>query len=477
MKYVLIALLFVFSNKSNNPTYIENEIKLEDYYKVKSTFSGEINDLNSFHFITAKNRNTKTFDIIPSVFNFKKQKFKQFKAISFDKQPSIVSFHYNKDIISLIASIKVGREEFLRVVDINTLSGEVEISKDISKRDMKTSLRRKNNTLLIYALKEGLKIVNIKNSNSIKSINVKTTQVTNSIFESIFETNIDPIRYDEFVQNGSISYNKVYATDDEVIITRDITEKNQTKVVQIPLNTGIEVQASVKKLDNNKKGLTKKLASYVINNKLYQFKTSKDRGEILVFNLVNAENSEIELTESSISDKARKFKSLEKFFNQASRGSIEPTISLNRTKSNNLLVRLDYVSFSGYNFQDDWIFRWQNDLYRNQPLPLPFNNDIPSVRFGGPSPDYYDYIAFNEPQIAQEGNHFEIMIDSNDNVLIDVDDELIYKNINIEKYKREIINNQKYKYHSAVVIGNQFRFFVYHKRSKSFRVFKKELDD
>jgi len=473
MKYVLITLLFVCSNKSYSSAFIEtdNEIKLESYHKTKTTFSGELNDLNSLHLIIAKNTQTKGFDIIPSIFNFKGQNIKQYNAISFNKQPSIVSFHSNNNIISLITSIKVDKEDFIRVIDMNIGSGEIKTSKDISKEDLKTSIRRKNKTILIYSFKEKIELIDIENSNSIKSINVTPSVGAKSVFESIFKTSLDVIRYDEFIKHGSIRKNRLYAKDTEIIITTEYVDKNETKVVKIPLNKESDIEVDAIKFKNDEKELTKKSTSFVINNKLYQFKTNKNIGEILVFNLDNGEESEIQFSESNIYNKSKKLKNLESFFKIASKTNYEPTITLNRTKSNNYLMRLDYVFASTYNYIDWHHFHWQQNQFFNQPQIT-----VPS-RFGGPSVEFYDKLAFNENQIIPKKYYFNILIDSNDTILNNVQDELVYKNIDKQKYKDIINNSFNYKYSSYIFLKNQFRYFVYHKDSKSFRVFKKDLDD
>jgi len=256
-----------------------------------------------------------------------------------------------------------------------------------------------------------------------------------------------------------------------VIITSESVDDNETKVIQIPLNKEFEFKISPKTIMNNTNGLTKKTTSFVINNKVYQFKINKDRAEVLAFDLNGNQISEIELTESNIYNKAIKFKNLETFLKKANRGNNEPTITLNRTKSNNFLVRLDYVSINSYNYYNDWFFRFQQNQFLNQQQ---FN--VPT-RFGGPSPQYYDDIAFNTTQIINQDYHFDIVIDSNDNILKEAQEELVYKDIDKQKYDEIINNSYNYKYTSGIVIGDQFRYFVYHKDSKSFRVFKKNLDD
>ena len=144
MKIFLTSILLICLG-FNSPSKKSNSITLDDKYKVETTFSGNFKNESSFHLIVAKNKDTKNFEIIPYI--YQQDAFKNLKSIVFDSEPSLVSFHSNDAVISLITSHKKGKDEVFSVYDINSETGETQKSKDISSKDFKAVSRNPNNNL------------------------------------------------------------------------------------------------------------------------------------------------------------------------------------------------------------------------------------------------------------------------------------------------------------------------------------------
>ena len=474
MKYLLITLLLFVSNNSNSLSFDDNEINLEKFYKVKGTFSGDINSEDSFHLIIAKNTKTKEFNVIPAFFKLQDQTLKRLKALSFKTLPSLISFHNKDNVLSLIFSLEKNEEKVIRIFDINVSTEDVSMSEDIYDDDLKATVRRNDRTILVFAKTGELKILNIESSNTIKTIVAnRFLGEAKSFVQSISEGRIDVISDNEFIENGSIKNIRLYSTNEKIIITEEIVDTNTTKLLSVPIGEEAKIEIESKSYQTNNQERYKKSTSFVIDNKLYQFKTNKTKGDAIVFDLNTDEQSKIKFKDAYLYKKGSNFKGFDVFFKKASRTNNEPTITLNRTKSNHLMVRFDYVSINNYYHNNDWFFwnqmHWQQQQFFNQQ----FNANIP--QFNGPSPNLYHPMLYDIEE--KKGGHFYMIIDSNNNVLTGTKESLVYENIDKDKFVSDVRNNSKYKLSSGIVIGDQYRFFAYSYKSKTFKVYKIMLND
>lgn len=468
MKFYLATSLIFFLSLTK---LYADPIKLKDHYKVKATFSGKINDEDSFHLIAAKNSKTDLFDIIPSFFYFNKQELIRYEPFSFSSEPSLLSYHNFKNTLTLLFSFIKDKEDLIRIIDINTNTGRLINSNDIPKNkdNLEVVFPQKHNSFLVYKEQETLKILNILSSNSIHNIKVKSTTKTKPFIQAIAKHGIDAIDNLEYIKHGSIKRVKLYFANSNLIITEDIQKTNTTELLQIPIDTSNSNSIKTARVFHNKdRGIFKKLASFVFENNLYQFKTDKTKGGSIVnYNIHDGSTSEIKFTIDQINNKGKRFKGLEKFYTKASRANSKPTITVNKTISGNALLRLDYVLKNNYGYHNNFLFQ-QQLLFHQQSLP----------QFHGPNVESLNTNLLYNFEIFEElGDAFFILLNSKNEIISNVNYNLINSAVDKYKYIESVTAIYNYEYHSGIFITDHYRYFVYNKKTGAFHVYKKNTND
>ncbi|TYB74169.1 hypothetical protein ES676_08275 [Bizionia saleffrena] len=160
MKYLLLSVIFILTSFTTLPK--KGAITLSRNYKVENTFSGDTSSDESFYLIIAKNSKTKQCEIIP-ITNTNGE-LSQFKSVSFDKMPSVSSYHYNEGVLTLIVSTEGNKEDDSTVVDIDLTTGESYKSDSISGKYFKAVIIKKNSNLLVFSNKSSVNLIDVKDS-------------------------------------------------------------------------------------------------------------------------------------------------------------------------------------------------------------------------------------------------------------------------------------------------------------------------
>lgn len=473
MKYLFFSILFILTNLNPIPTSDPNLI-LARHYKVQSTFSGNTEGENSFHLIIAKNNKTKSYEIIPV--EYKDNELLSYESIHFDKKPGILSYHNNENVVSLITSVKDKKHDQFNVIDIDLSSGENTKSEDISGENFKAVIRKANSNLLVFSNKKEIKVLNTVSSSSIKTITVVPDKNNNYIFDELKDASLDAINKDEFVTNGSINKIRAYSEGEELILTYENSKLGSTTVAKIALDKGNEVGITEKvyQVKSNKK--SKKSTSFVDGQKLYQLMLNKQTGDINVFDFKDDSQSSLNLTDSHISKKSKGFKNIEDFLKNSAKAINEPTVSVNKTKSGNVVLRADYVNKNLYNYSYNWWWhhQWmhQQMMWQQQQMMNNIQHNVPKF---GPSPEWYDKLAMLSAK--KEHHYFEIVLTPEAEVVANASEETVHKYIDKKKYVEDLDKDKSIKHASSMFIDGKFRYFAFDNRKNEFRIFHKEIND
>ncbi|MEP5256011.1 MAG: hypothetical protein ABJQ39_13200 [Winogradskyella arenosi] len=466
MKTLVVLFVTLFALHAPPNLEVVNSISLADHYKIEGTFSGNTEGENSFHLIIAKNTNTKNFEIIPYL--YQEEEIIKLKAVTFEKLPSVLSFHNNDDILSLVTQSKVGRDEMINVVDLNLSSGAFSISEAIDTDDFKTLIRKKDKNIMVFSDKEEVKIIDVQGAETMNTITVKADASSADFLKALSNSNLDAINNDEFVANGSISTFRAYSDGASVLITEENTKEALTNVVQIPLEGDSEQTAKTLIFGGEKPDLKiKKSTSYVNNDKLYQLQLGKEVAVLDVFGIDSYFKSSTDLMNVKPSGSADNFESTKAFTKQAAKKVNEPTVTINATKDNKLKVRFDFVNKNTYNYRYDW---WWHHHWQMQQMQLMMQQNMRhSVPSFGPAAvsDYY-YVGENK-------SYFEITIDASGGVVDGASSETLYQEIDKKAHIKALEENKKLKHTSTVFTKTTFRYLAYNKKTDVFTFVNKAL--
>jgi len=467
MKSIIMLLSVLIIFMTNPIKKGAKDIKLNKKYKVENTFSGNTSGEDSFHLIIAKNTSSKAYDIIP--YHFKDGETIKLKTIPFDKEPSVLSFHNSRGKLSLITKSKEGKEEKIRVLDINLASGESKKSDSFSTDDFKAVIREKDKNILLYAKKEAITVVNALSATSTETIVVKPSKEAQEFFKSLSNNNIDAINTNEFVKNGSINDFRVYFEEGVLTLTQEDSKEGFTNAIQIPMDNN-ELTVDVKVFKNESlNGKIKKSTSYFSEDKLYQLKLRKEEAKLDVYSIGANTKATIDLLNAAFRKAVSDNNSAEKFLKNASKNANAPTVTINKTSIGDVKIRFDYVNKNSYNYRYNW---WWHHNWMMQQMMWQQQQQI-QMRASGFGPNPFEEIFF----IKDEKSHFEIGLDLSGNIISPEGLETVYKDIDKKSYIEKLDDNKKLKHSSTVFTEKYFRYIAYNKTSKSFVIIEKPLND
>lgn len=471
MKNIIVALVLI-AQVANAYAYVSNDqIKLPENYKVKGSFSGELNGTDSFHIIVAQNKDQRDFDLF--LYAFTANKVEYLTKVTYEKQPSIVSFHSTSNVLTLIVSYENNRKDFYNVLDVNLSNGEVQKSNDLLNENVLATFRDKEVTILLNGSKKEMTATIINSSNAMKKIS--TTNFNKKIYDKYFNGSVDEINQNEYVKNGSINAVKGYHQGDKLIFTKDSKEfvgsksRHYTSTLTFDLITGsvIEEIISNASYDN-----VREYESYLLENVLVQFIGNKKEGWIKVYDtksIKQLQNYDLLTIDLNKITTGKDFISIEDFLKESGKKKHVITLTLNKTKSSNFLVRLDYV-LNTYNYNYNWWW-WHQHMFMMHQNQMMMQNSIPT---GFGPDDFSNYLHY----LSYEGtNNYSIqfVIDNNGEIVNEPVANTRYKPIDKKKYVDELNDNKTYKHSSSCFVDGIFRYIAYNKKNRSFTVFNKVL--
>lgn len=474
MKKVFLFLLFTAISFSFSPPN-STTLSLDKSLKVIGTFSGDINKENSFHLIIVKNTKTKEHELIPVKHD--EVNLVRLDPIKFKKQPSVVSYHSNNKVVSIIASFKDKKDELMQVIDLDIETGTQSRSETFSADGFKTAIRKQDKNHLLFSNEENdLCVKTINNFNSITNLKIALSEDNINVLEDLDDESIDPVKTDEYVQNGSISTIKVYVLGDEIVLTRDDNKGKKTSVLRFSTAAEGDQTIKSKSYDFNTFEKHKKTATYFNNNNLFQLLLSKKQMDFNIINLSNDKMDSLNLSDATITNKSEGFKSLEDFIKQASKGSKQPTVTVNTSKEGKSVIRADYVEKSSYSYNYNWWWHHQwfhmNHMLWHQQQMMNHTRNISVPSGFGPNFIYENF--YFKPA---KKHYFEIVIDTNNSIDNEASTETKLHKIDKKKHVKELKDVKGQDHISSVFLGNTFRAFVYDKKAKVFKLEDRQIND
>lgn len=451
---------------------VGQEIKLPEDYKIKGSFSGELTGADSFHVVVAQKKGQRNFDLF--LYKFVDDKIGYLNIITYEKKPTILSFHSNLDVLTLIISYTTNHKDFYDVLDVNLLDGKTYKSKSNLRENSLGLFRGKKETVLLSGTKKSLTATRIKNSNGINIINVKPDTYNKKTYSQFFKSGLGEINQNEFVKNGSVKLIKGYHQNNKLLFTRDYKDDSNgvihaTSILTFDLNTG---QLHKKRYKNNQPFFKATgFKSYILDTFLVQFTTNKKEGILTFYNIENAtllkSHNLLHLNIDKIT-KGEDFTTIEKFLKDQNKNKHIPTVTLNKTIKSNLLVRLDYVHTT-YTYNFDW-WLWHHHMFMMQQQQMMIQN---FNRNFGPA-DYSDYVYHFTHEYSSDTS-LQFVVNANGAIVNEPTGDTIYNNIDKRKYIDELNDNTVYKHTSSCFVKNNFRYMTYSKEIKSFTIFNKPI--
>ncbi|CAL2088402.1 hypothetical protein [Tenacibaculum sp. 190524A05c] len=461
--FFVLVLTFLSTALIANENLTET-IKLEKHYKVENTFSGDLYENTSFHFIFAKNKKTKEKEILGYLYNG--AQVEKLENISSKKELSIISFHSTTSHLTVLFSYKEKKNEFLKRVVYDLSTKKITENESSSNEDMEASFRTKNKSVLIFKNDDKLFFKSFTEDKKAKesSYTFKDDKDPIKIF---FEDNhISTIKTDEFVANGSTSELKAYLENDKIIFTKEDEKQNKCSVLALSLSEETIIPQPILNFTNtspNKK--FKKTVSYYSNGKLFLVSLSKKMGGLKIFDIAkNQELNSIAFDQNLVSQlkTSTAFDGIEKFLKNAGKNKYNPTVTVNKTTSDKLVIRMDYVDVNyGYKYNWWWhhqqFFMWQQQFYMQQ-----MQMNMPSG-FGPSQPEYFF------PSITKDEKHyFELLIDLNGKLLNEELPRTMYNEVDKKQFVDTLEKIKSIKHESSCFLKDSFRYIGYSKKLKSF---------
>ncbi|GAA0727883.1 hypothetical protein GCM10009430_36430 [Aquimarina litoralis] len=403
------------------------------------------------------------------------------EILYFTKKPDILSYHYRDNIVSLLVQThrfvnNVGGNNnrqisgyskklyTISLIDMNISNKEV---KKLDLVDDQVDLvdayyRLDDQTLAIEIQEENLKIKKIKNSTLIDSISIQFKKNDSLLVKEMFTESFQFVRTNEYVKNGSISDAKFYYEKQKLYYTN--YNKKDKKIITATISLQKDVDPIINEIQLSPRYSFKwtAMATYVYEDHLFLFcRNSKDM-YLDVINFITGKSvhkANFMSAYSSVLD-PKKINSLN---SKLSYYLNKPTITVNKTRERNMLIRFDYVKSDKYYYNDNWWFHHQF-MMQHQNVTFP-PTTVPN-RFGP-----------NEPYINEDGIpdiikkkdlSLEIILDPSYNILENVDSKTIYKKIETEKFIKQIKKINGAKFLTSSFTENFIRYLFYSKTFKTF---------
>ena len=450
---LLIILSFFFSH-ANEISY-----KIKKHQKIERTFSGDINQKQSVQLIILKDKITKTYEIIPFFFN-KENKATEFDFIPFKKLPSILSYHFNNNTLTLITTQKIKNKTQLIILDldINTRMLKSKIIDDF--KDSDATFRLGSKTIFIHKTDDSIKITEIENSLNLKENKINTDSKNFKEVEYFFETRPDIININEYVENGSINKFQGYYNENHLIFTKINKNNTEVNLFKVDLNN---YSSKLNKIPLNNLEGTKDLNTYFHNNNLYAMLVSKSDAYIKVIDIIN---NEVKFSKSLNSELKNNFNSedLQNFIKKSSRKRNKPTITVNKSIENKLVLNIDYVDTTIYNYNYNWWFHhwmWQQQMQMHMQQ---VRMNAPSF---GPNPAFFNYDLMS---VKKESNSLKLVFDLDFTINKLASIKTIKKDIDKEKHINTLKENTDFKHITVSFQENTIRSIYYSKKLKQFYI-------
>lgn len=454
----LLLALFISLNMLSN----DIKIDIKDNQKLVLTYSGKLGAKKGFQAYLIKNLDNKKFELFSYFIN--DGNVISLEKIIFDHKISIISYHLNNNTISmLIKEERRGSGQNLRVLDINTKTQEYSI-KEMGRFDPeKTILTLKDKTIIFY--KENMKLFFnlIIDSQNITNKYLEIDKDTRKTFFN--EEHITAINSDDFVKNGSAQNNTLYFNNNTIYFTNLNKKRKTTSVLCVNFDNLESFKTIIIKNDAFEN--IKDFNSYIFEDNIITVTCSKNDAEIKITNLNNKKTNFRIFLRKDLS-KLLDSKMLYNFIKTSVKTKFKPTVTVNLSVDNNLVVNLDFIEKTQYYYNNNWNLHWmmQHQMMQHQMM---IQQQMMQRNFGPSAQEFY-LPLFKE----KENTLIQFVISNDYKILKNASTKTKYKNIDIESYMEDYKEDKSKRLLTALFNDDNY-YIIYYKRNIK-TVFLKKLN-
>lgn len=436
-------------------TVFSYDITIDENQKVLSTFSGDINHQQGFQAVLTKNKNKNTFDIIPFLID-ESGTINQLSKVSFQKKVSILSYHLNDGVLSVLVKEKKNKKKsYLKLIDFNIKTKAYAVT-ELDDSLSKHLLRLENQTISFHKTGDELYFVKIINGKQIikKQILIKDTIILKTFSFDYFSA----INTHEYVENGSTALNNLYIYNDYFYFVNLDKKENTTHVLRFDFNN-LDDYKSID-VKNNTFDKIKDFNTYMYKNDIITVVSGK-KDMIIKITDFDTETSNFKVSGMKELVTILDNEKLNEFIKKTSKTKYHPTITANNSVDNHIVINVSYVERT-YSYSYDWWF--MNWTMQQQMMQQQMMNTMPS--FG---PNVQEVLPF----INTEKKKMQFVIDANYKILKSASTKTQYKDIDTDGYLEDYKDDSSKKWLTAAFTNNNYFIIYFDKQNRKIRLEKK----
>lgn len=450
--FTLLISNLIFSNELF-------ELKLNKGEKLAGTYSVEFSGNKTIHIVILKKSDSQGYTYKPVYVDENKKVIEFNSFVSVAKQ-EFLSHHLKNNVLTLVNYDD--DQKLINVLDFDVTSGTLKRINLPSETRPNNIFRLDDRSTLVYLdKKKGLVAKEIFTTEGINEKVITFDKEQNKEFKEIINSNPEAVNQNEYVKNGSIAKSKCYLIDGNYYVSIEQLDKT-IAVTKFDFTAKSFKSNSVKPKYSS--SLLKDYGNYLYNDKLVTVSVLKEDAVLTSYDAENLkESSVISVLKTKYNDK------LADFIKLASKGAMKSTITINKNKTGNLVVRLDNVSESTYQYNYNWWFNhwmFQQQVMFQQQMMMQRN-----MNFGGgfgPSPVLNEECLYFYEEKKNEA--IEFVLDSDFKNIVDevIDTELKFTDRN--KYLDKFKEDKEKKEFTSAFINDEYRYIYLNKSNQTIKI-------
>lgn len=468
---IFIIIMIASSSLLANDLF---QIEIPEGHKLEATYSVSIDQQNStFHLVIFKEKN-KGYKMIP-IFVDSSSEVKEMEMIAFDALPTFVSHHANGSIITLVGID--GDSDQMSILDIDTSTGQHRMKIEEEKEVYKTIFRLENRSVLVRNTKRGKSLVikEVINSDTLTNSIIDIGDDIRKEFKNFTKLYPEAINRNEYVKTGSIGQRKSYISDHTITFTLD---ENSTGTKTLEFNWD-DLSVKSKSFETSEMKRIKDYTSYLYDDVLFTIASSKKDLVLNAFDFNTGEKRKSLSLKQKISRISGDFNATIEFLKTGGKSKMKPTVTINKSKNNKMVVRLDNVEKTTYQYHYNWWFHhwmFQNHMWHvqqqqmqmqmNSTMQMIQNNNRAMNRFT-PNGEFYDRYYNVLGTFKEETTAIEFVLDENLELMpFESSTETQYNKIDKTKPLEKFNDNKNYKQLTASFTESEMRYIYMDRQSK-----------
>jgi hypothetical protein len=426
MKKIIVLCLFLSLQLIHAGNIFE--YTLDKSEKLEGTYTAEIGNNQTIHFVIIKNSELKKFLLMP-FFVDKDKHVQKMEVFVSKKLFSIISYHCANGIATIINYDSDSKQ--IQYIDYDLSTGKQKSVLREMNESPNNVFRLRDKTVLVSfdKKKNAVNVETVTDSDHIVESVITIPKDKLKFFSTLAEETPDAINQAEFVEKGSIKARKAYLLDNNLVFTLE-KNKEELQVYNFNLNTNNDFTYGTINTGFAKE--SKDVSNYLYDNKIVFLSVEKKDIRLKAFDISTLKETN---TLSLTNDMANTLNSgmIETYIKTALKSTVKSTITINKSKSGNLIFRLDNVDSASYNYNYNWYF--QTWMFQQQQMMMQqqmMQNMARAPRGFGPS-------ETNDPKIVLSENKenlasLQFVLGTDFKIAPQKDDEPAYSHMNKDKY-------------------------------------------